>query len=95
MPRTTKKAAAPAPIGPDLTVSAVVTVICTPDGGAYIHLEVGMEGRESLVAAMNPAQGKCKIAGAALRRIVQEALKAEPEGPVVDLLEQRRTAGRA
>jgi hypothetical protein len=95
MPRTTKKADKPAAIEPDLTVSAVVTMICTPDGGADFHIKVETEGLESLVAAMEPATGKLNIIGATMRRIVLGTLGAEMDAPPVDLLAQRKVAGRA
>jgi hypothetical protein len=94
MPRTPKN-----PPQPDLIVSAVVTavvtVICTPDGGADVHIKVDLEGREPLVLAMKPSQQKLNIAGDALRRVVLQALSTEQVGPTVDLLAQRRVAGRA
>ena len=91
MPRT-KKPTAPVAA---LVVSAVVTVMCTPDGGADIHVKVDCDGHEALVAAVTPHTPKLRIAGAALRRVVLGALSAETTGPTVDVLAQRKVAGRA
>lgn len=85
---------APEPNLPDLTVSAVVTVICTPDGGADIQIKVDCEGHEVLVAVMKAANDKLHIAGAGLRRVVMNALSLEQAGPTTDLLTSRRV-GRA
>src|SRR5690349_2122632 len=97
MPRAPKKTAKSTSVSPlaDRTVSAVVTVICAPDGGADVHVKVDVDGLGWLAWASNPATRNLKIIGGTLRRVVLPTLGAEQGGPTVDVLAQRRSAGRA
>lgn len=89
-----RKRAAKAP-EPDLTVSAVVTVMVHEGGCAAIQIKVDCEGNAALVDAVKRANGKLQIAAAGLRRVVMGALSVEMDGPPTDLLALRKTAGRA
>lgn len=80
---------------PDLTVSAIVTVFVHEGGCAEVVIKVDVDGRAGLVEHMRPSIGKLNIAGAALRRVVIQALTVEMDGPPADLLAVAAKAGRA
>ena len=80
---------------PDLTVSAIVTVFVHEGGCAEVVISVDLEGQTGLVEHMKPQTGKLNIAGAALRRVVMQALGAEMDGQPTDRLAVASKAGRA
>lgn len=80
---------------PSLTVSAIVTVIPTADGGADVHVKVACEGNESFVARMQALNTPLNHAGRQLRAVVMGGLGIVFDGPVVDLEALRKKAGRA